>query len=228
MTEPPPELPAPPEPQPLGDKSAGILLGMFQDFYRQELSAEEDVHRTLPFFATALGLIIAALSYVASQLPSWPDLGKACGLASNLTIFSFNFLGCGWPVLLSGTLLAMAALMSLGVLFFLAKATKRRTYDRIGPEGVHLARVRALQDYYLARGGLTVESLDTAVVLDLREQLLNDYAEVIPRNRTLTLQRYHYRALAVSFLLWSLFAAITATIIIVLATKLGLILKANP
>jgi hypothetical protein len=49
-------------PEPLTDKSAGILLSMFQDIYRQEVGAEEDVHRTLPFFATALGLIIAALN----------------------------------------------------------------------------------------------------------------------------------------------------------------------
>jgi hypothetical protein len=143
--------PAPPEPPLLGDKSAGVLLGMFQDFYRQEVSAEEDVHRTLPFFATALGLIIAALNYTASQLPSWPTLIKFCGLPSN-TIFGCGLVACGWPVLLTGALLAVAAFAGIGVLWFLALATKRRAYDRIGPEGAHLVRVRALQEYHLARG----------------------------------------------------------------------------
>jgi Tn3 transposase DDE domain len=56
-------------PEPLSDKSAGILLSMFQDIYRQEVSVEEDVHRTLPFFATALGLI-----HAAGHLPSWDEL----------------------------------------------------------------------------------------------------------------------------------------------------------
>jgi hypothetical protein len=47
----------------LSEKGAGILLSMFQDMYKQELGAEEDVHRTLPFFATALGLIVTALVF---------------------------------------------------------------------------------------------------------------------------------------------------------------------
>jgi hypothetical protein len=123
--------------------------------------------------------------------------------------------------------LTVAALAGIGVLWLLALATKRRTYGRIGPEGTHLARVRALQDYYFARG-LTDAALDVAVVADLRDQLLNDYATVIPPNRELTLQRYHLRALAVSYLLWSLFAAITATILIIVTAKFGLLIKGTP
>src|SRR5271169_2082285 len=60
-----------PELPPLGDKAGSTLLNVFQDFYRQEVAAEEDVHRSLPFFGTALGLIITALTYVATQLPDW-------------------------------------------------------------------------------------------------------------------------------------------------------------
>ena len=45
-----------------------MLLATFQDAYRQEIGVEEDVHRTLPFFATALGFIVAALNYAAGQL----------------------------------------------------------------------------------------------------------------------------------------------------------------
>ncbi len=61
----------------------------------------------------------------------------------------------------------------------------------------------------------------------LREQLLEDYTEVIPLNRELTLQRYHLRARAVSFLLWSLFAAVAATILMMVTAKFGL-LKVTP
>jgi hypothetical protein len=90
-----------------------------------------------------------------------------------------------------------------------------------------LARVRALQEYHLARG-LTDKALDGAVVADLRDQLLIDYAQVIPPNRELTLQRYRLRALAVSYLLWSLFAAITAAVLIVVTAKFGLVMKGTP
>jgi hypothetical protein len=224
VIEPPPEPPTSPGPPPLGDKSAGILLGMFQDFYRQELNAEEDVFRTLPFFATALGLIIAALNYSASQLPEWTTLTQSCGSPSRNILSTAKWAACGWPALLAGVLLALATFSCVGVLWFLASATKRRKYERVGPEGAHLARAQALHEYHHARG-LTDTSLDNAVVGDLREQLLDDYTEVVPLNRNLNLQRYRSRARAVSFLIWSLFIAVAATILVGVTTKFGLMVK---
>jgi len=209
-------MPSPPEP--LSEKSASILLSMFQDIYRQELSAEEDVHRTLPFFATTLGLIITALVFASGQLPSWETLSKSCGSS---TTFDWGWLACGWPALLSEASLGVAALLSIGVLWYLARATRRRGYERVGPEGSLLARARALREYHRALG-LIDAALDSAVVADLREQLLEAYTEVIPLNRGLTLRRYHFRALAVSFLLWSLFAAVAATILMMVTAKFGL------
>jgi hypothetical protein len=51
-----------------------FLLMTFAEFYRQEVGAEEDVHRSLPFFGTALGLVIGALAYAAGRLPKWTDI----------------------------------------------------------------------------------------------------------------------------------------------------------
>ena len=214
-----------PKPLVLGEKTAGILLTTFQDFYRQEISAEEDVHRTLPFFATSLGLIFAALTYAASQLPTWDVLTKSCGPPSKVSVL--DWMGCGWPILLAGALLAISALCGVAVLFFLARATKRRTYDRVGSESDQLSRAKALRDYHHA-SGLNGISLDDNVLADLREQLLEDYAIVLPHNRKLNLRRYLFRARAVSGLLWSLSAAIIATILIVLSSKIGLLQKVAP
>jgi hypothetical protein len=224
VIEPPPEPRAVTELPPLGDKSAAILLTMFQDFYRQELNSEEDVYRTLPFFATALGLIIATLNYSASQLPEWVTFTKICGLPSNNAHEILKWFGCGWPAILASVLLALVIFFSIGVLWFLASATKRRNYERVGPEGAHLTRTQALHEYHHARG-LADASLDNAVLADLREQLLNDYSEVVPLNRNLNLQRYRSRARAVSFLIWSLFIAVAATILIVVTSKFGLMVK---
>src|SRR5580698_7322344 len=47
-------------------ETTAFLLATFADLYRQEVAAEEDVHRTLPFFGTALGIVVAALLNVAS------------------------------------------------------------------------------------------------------------------------------------------------------------------
>lgn len=43
-----PESQAPPPPE-----VTALMLSTFSDLYRQEVGAEEDVHRTLPFFGTA-------------------------------------------------------------------------------------------------------------------------------------------------------------------------------
>lgn len=225
-TPPPAPLPPAPPPPPLpppsafGEKSGGLLLSMFQDFYRQEVSAEEDVHRTLPFFATALGLMIAALNYTASQLPSWANLTKSCGIWAGVASVS-HLIGCGWPVLLTCALLAIAACSGLVVLWRLLLATRLRAYKRVGPEANHLARVKALHAYHVALG-LSGSDLDQAIAADLREQLLTDYATVLPANRERTAERYHSRASAVWWLILSLSAAIFATILVVVIAKFGL------
>jgi hypothetical protein len=114
-----PEPPVRPEPPPLGDNSASVLLSMFQDFYRQEVNAEEDVHRTLPFFATSLGFIFVTITYTVSQLPPWATLVQSCGFPPN-TIFNYELVARGWPALLTGALLAVAAFAGIGVLWLLA------------------------------------------------------------------------------------------------------------
>ncbi len=213
----------PQSPEPLSDKSAGILLSMFQDIYRQEVSAEEDVHRTLPFFATALGLIITALVFAAGHLPSWDELTKSCKAS---TAVGWDWFACRWSVLISEAFLTIAICSIFGVLWFLAAATKRQGYQRVGPEEVLFARARTLQTYHSGLG-LTATDLDSAVAASLREQLLESYAEVIPLNRNLTLRRYRLRARAVSFLLWSLFAAVAATILLMVTAEFGL-MKVTP
>jgi hypothetical protein len=205
-------------PEPLSDKSAGILLSMFQDVYRQEIGAEEDVHRTLPFFATALGLIITALVFAVGHLPSWAELTKSC--TASIAI-DRGWFACRWSVLISDALLAAAICASFGVLWYLAAATKRQGYERVGPEEALFARAQELQAYHSGLG-LTGVDLDSAVAANLREQLLEGYAEVISLNRNLTLERYRLRARAVSFLLWSLFAAVAATIFLIVTAEFGL------
>lgn len=93
------------------------MLATFAELYRQEIGAEEDVHRTLPFFGTALGLVIAALAYAAGHLPKWTDL------TTNRATIVFSA---------SAILLCLAIIEAAFVLFFVSKAIARREYRRIG------------------------------------------------------------------------------------------------
>jgi hypothetical protein len=87
------------ETPPLGEETVSALFALLHDFDRQELGAEEDVHRTLPFFATALGLIVASLNYSATQLPSWSAVVRSCnrtdiGCPSSRAHGLFSLPGC--------------------------------------------------------------------------------------------------------------------------------------
>ncbi len=208
----------------LGAETAGLLIATFQDIYRQEVGAEEDVHRTLPFFASALGFVIAAIEYAVGQLPRLDSLMKGVPSAARQPL-NHHVLARMWPVLLAAVLLAIAAALGTAVLGFLAAATRRLSYQRAGPETAQLQRAEALQAYYL-QIGLVGEELDRAVSLDLQQQLLRDYAEVIPYNRALTLRRYTYRAYAIVCLLLSLLFALLATMSVLVASKTGLLLGA--
>ncbi len=163
----------------------------------------------MPFFATALGLIVASLNYSATQLPSWGAVLKSCGQPGSPHL-NWLIVPCSWSVLLAGRFLLVVVGLSGAVLSYLALATRRRDYKRIGPEGVILRRARDLHNYH-AGAGLRDDGLDTAAMIDIRSQLLDTFSEVVPINREVTLQRYHYRARAVLSLLWSLFFALLAT-----------------
>lgn len=102
-------------------KAMELLLTTFAELYRQEIAAEEDVHRALPFFGTALGIVVGALAYAAGRLPKWPDVATP----ASRTAFWF-----------AGTLLVLAVIEAACVLLFLSRATARRNYRRIGPEAI--------------------------------------------------------------------------------------------
>ncbi len=210
--------------EPLGDKSSALLLGMFQDFYRQDVAAEEDVHRTLPFFATALGLIVAALNYVAGQLPPLSPVVKACWPQPSTAPLAN---ACAWPAIAAALLLAAEAVLAVCVLWQLAAATRKRRYQRVGPETSQLRRAQDLQAYHVSMG-LEADALDVAVAADLKQRLLADFAKVTAANRRVTQERYAGRARAVSFLLWSLLFGILATMFVVASAKLDLLPKAAP
>ncbi len=205
MTPPHPAADLPPTPE-----TTALLLATFADLYRQEVGAEEDVHRSLPFFATALGIVIGALAYAAGRLPPWPDL------VSHRAAF-----------LAAATLLTLAIGEAGCVLVFLSRAIARRDYQRVGPEPQFHLRLRELQGYY-QRQSLTAEALDRALLDDLRQLLIESYLVSTPANRMLTRQRYAFRARASMHLVRSLIWALSATSVIFVADKLGYLPKVSP
>lgn len=199
------ESAAPPE-------TTALLLASFADLYRQEVGAEEDVHRTLPFFGTALGIVIGALAYAAGRLPKLSDLVSAYGRTAFIT---------------AAVLLGLAVIEAACVLFWVSRAVARRDYQRIGPETALRARLVELQAYYDGRG-IIGDRQDKELVKDMRQALLDSYTATTPANRDLNQRRYQFRARASSHLVRSLIWALGATIVIVAADKVGYLPKVIP
>ena len=199
------------EPQTSPEVTA-LLLTTFADLYRQEVGAEEDVHRTLPFFGTALGIVIAALAYAAARLPKWPDLPAGAG--------SYAYYAAAFT-------LALAVVEAGFVLLWISFAIARRRYERIGPEATLLARVLDLQAYYFA-SGITGAQREMALLEDVRKMLIDSYTVTTPINRHRNQQRYKFRAWASMHLVRSLIWALGATSIIFVADKLGYLPKVIP
>jgi hypothetical protein len=119
-------------------------------------------------------------------------------------------------------ILIIAAFMIARVLWLLARATKPRGYERVGPESAYVNRVVELREYYASLNPAPTD-IDAAVTSDIRNQLAQDFANILPHNRSMSVIRYNSRARAFRSLLWSLFLVLLATIIIVTAVKTGLL-----
>lgn len=181
-------------------ETTGLLLSTFADAYRQEIVAEEDVFRTLPFFGTALGIVIAALGFAAGRLPRWTDLAAD---------------GPDWPVVLAGALFGLAVLEAGGVIIRLSQAVARRDYQRIGPEDALQARADELVAHYRGQDARAAEAF--------RLSLIDSYRQVTAGNRVLNQLRYRFRALAAAHLIRSLLWALAATTLIVMTDKFGIL-----
>jgi hypothetical protein len=188
------------------------LLATFADLYRQEVASEEDVHRTLPFFGTALGIVIGALAYAAGRLPNWPSLSMERGRMA---------------FAVAATLLGLAILEAGCVLVWVSRAIARRDYQRVGPEPALRARLSALRAYYGATGVIG-EQQDARLVADMRQTLLDSYTAATPANRDLNQRRTTFRARAASHLVRSLIWALAATTVILVSDKLSVLPRVMP
>ena len=186
-------------------ETATLLLATFAEFYRQEIGAEEDVHRTLPFFGTALGIVVGALAYAAGRMPKLPDVTMSEGLTAFLA---------------AGALLTFAIIDAVCVLVFLLRAIERRNYQRIGPEAALRARIVSLQAGY-DQAAIPIGQQDGKLVSAVQQILLDSYTKVTPLNRDLNRRRYQFRARASSHLVRSLIWVLGATTVILAADKLG-------
>ena len=161
------------------------LERIFSDAYKRESDQDENVARSLPFFAAALTLLATTLGLVRPAIPP--------------------FEVAAYP------LVAYAALLGIGitvvlVLCFLLVAVRPRRFAYLASEAELRRYADDLRSFYQhAEAG--AEAIDDAVVADVRKLLLDQYAAAAMQNRANNMARMLARTRATTALVIALFCA---------------------
>lgn len=178
-----------------------VIHDTFADKFKAEIAAEEDLFRTLPFFATALGVGVAGASFAASHMPI--DV-LACTLSNWIKALAL------FCILL---LLAAGLLVVLCILRLMQAVGARIERVALNEPGllqwVERTNVRPREG-----GGPRAANAD-----DIRMRLIANYYNVNRSKRDANLRRRTSRSQAISALLLSFLCSFAATVIIFIAER---------
>lgn len=156
------------------------------DGYKQQLADEENVPRSLPFFAAAFAVLVAIIAASKDLVPT-PALS-----AYSIAV---------WLLLL---LLALCLLASM---FFLLLALWPRDFKYVMSEPALHDYVEELRKYYAFDATLSEEDRTAAILEDLRAELSDQYRTGAANNRAINFGRASKRATALCLLVIALILA---------------------
>ena len=173
----------------------------FADAYRKEIDQEENVWRSLPFFAATLALQLAGLS----QIRDW--------MAGAI----------GWMFIAAASLLAVAGAATLAALVFLAFSVWPADFRRVAREPAFRAyaeHVRREAEASAPQDARPEDAAQTALVT-VKAALAEQYALAVDNNRFVNEGRAKWRTRAGLATLASVFAVLALVALVVLSTIHG-------
>jgi len=180
-------------------KADDYMEGVFKDAFKRELEVDENVARTLPFFAATLALVVTLYGYATTKLPP----------------LEWRFLS----VLLHLLLLAGAACLA-GVVLSLFQAVRARVY-RLPPKETELVAWAAGLKAFYAEQGMSPEAADDKVAGDLRSRMIVEFAEGVEHNRAANVPKLKARAQGFTLLVAALGVAFLMIAIIFSTDRLA-------
>lgn len=180
------------------DPEIDYLERLFGEAYRKEIDQEENVWRSLPFFAATLALQLAGLA----QIRDW--VGGAAG----------------WPFWLSLALLAAAALATLAALVFLAQSIWPAKFRYVTSELELQTYLETVRTTAVASGS-SADQATQAAVLAARTVMVQQYAIGASSNRLINQGRANRRTRAGLATLASVFAVLVLVGLVVVSNLHG-------
>lgn len=161
-------MPTPDEPPALA-----YIEKTLADSYRKEIDQEENVWRSLPFFAATLALQLAALFQIIDKLPDPTTV-------------------IGWASIALLTAAGLATLVSLG---FLAASIYPQQFDYVAKQAALLAYARDLIRDEQAPENQGQEEPFSALVT-LKTEIARQYAQATDHNQQINKRRERRRSIA--------------------------------
>ncbi len=158
----------------------------YTDGYKQQIADEENVPRSLPFFATASAVLVAIIAASKDLIPgfSW-------------TVYSAWI----WALI---ALLALCLLASMILLLF---ALWPRDFKYVMSEPELHNYVEQLRKFYSLNSTLSASQREAAILEDLRIALSSQYRVGAANNRAINFGRASKRATAFCLLVFALILA---------------------
>lgn len=180
------------------DAELDYLEKLFGDAYRKEIDQEENVWRTLPFFAATLALQLAGLA----QVRDWVS-----GVQ-------------GWLLWLSLVLLGLAAIATFAAILFLAESIWPALFRYVTREPDlqdYLEKVRAGE----IASGSTDDDATLVAIRAARAVMVQQYALAAAHNRVLNQRRANRRTRAGLATLASVLAVLVLVALVVVSNLHG-------
>ena len=167
--------------------------------YKQQITDEENVPRSLPFFATASAVLVAIIAASKESIP-----------AISWTAYSVSI----W------TLIFLLAGCSLSSMLFLLQALWPRGFKYVMGEPVLHNYIEELRQFYALNGTLTEDEQAAAILEDVRAELSNQYRQSAADNRAINFGRASKRATAFCLLVFALILAFAMIATILVHSKI--------
>lgn len=153
-------------------KSDEYIENVVKDGFERELDVDENVARTLPFFAASLAVAATLYGYIAARLPP-------------LSLSPFS--------VVLHILLAVAAICAVRILWHLFQAVRAREYLLLSKETEQIEWADALRTHFSAQS-LTAATIDKKVTDQLRQRMASEYAKSAEHNREANRAKLQARA----------------------------------
>lgn len=174
------------------------LEAVVKDAFERELEVNENIARTLPFFAASIAVAVPLYGYVASRLPAFE--------LSPFSLLLHGLLGTG----------ACCGAMILWNLFLMVQLREYRIPPR---ETEQIEWTKALKAYFGSQR-LTPTTVDRKVTQQLRDRMILEYAASAEHNREANMPKLRARASGVVFFVAMLVMAFAMIGIIFVSQRL--------